>query len=77
MFSTNYVRTYAKNLILLLLMKSLNVSVQSVLFIIHPLNSILHNLAKVLSFLTEFLNYGLLLTHQLDSGINVKARVDG
>ena len=35
-------------LILLLLIKSLNVSGQSVLFIIHPLNSILHNLAKVL-----------------------------
>ena len=28
--------------------KSLNVSVQSVLFIIHPFNSIPHNLAKVL-----------------------------
>ena len=37
-----------KNLMLLLLMKSLNVSVQSGLFIIHPLNSIHRNLAKVL-----------------------------
>ena len=44
----NIKKYFRKKRILLLLIKSLNGSVQSVLFIRHPLKSIHHNLAKVL-----------------------------